>query len=766
MIKSVATEFGNALKKEVHSLRCALDTESQKWGEAFDGHKQDLEKKISDIEAELPDISDIHERLNTVFVKYGDIQSALDSLPETVSPAQFGEMITDQKKFISHIEEQLGIVVSQSESMEQGLKAVCDQWAEDLKAQLEPQIGEIKSVIDSWPEYMTHELAVGHFRDVNRNLEQLHQEDKVLQETITELQAELALLGEEKQTLLGNVNDIRDQIASTPRYAEHDATVKRLQALDSEIAELNAQVHQKLEQSSDSLTKKLAAVEKELGADYEVDSDALAKELISHTDFSESIQSPLKQQISEFCEGQSERLKSLTLEHFNKAMENTKQLTEAYLSNIKPPEDGANGRDGLGIEAPLWESDRIYREGSVVTAHFGQYFEATKDTITAPGESEDWKRLGMGGWRWRGTKPDQTTLKEGDFYIDGGSLFMKIAGKPRMIVQRGLNGKNGLDGKDGKNGKNGADAPTVVEIKNVDSSILFAFSNGDVFEVELDLLRKMQKLQTIVEQTFTPPDDEAIALRWYRELWRNDRKYSKGDIVKFSGGFHLAVADPIVGSMESDQWIRFSSSPSEFTSGATTSNAKIDARVKAILDTALPAALSGVEIGGRVELLEEIDRELSAIAQTDLSMPLESGQLTFRVVTTALTTGIKPAIQFMDENGNAISDSEFRYLKTLEYDDKREHSDSVGTHGIISSEYPLLADAPLFGKIILDRMQNGNLIVEAEFRGYASVSGSIKQITERTSGIISNKSIGHLRYYNLTEVGTMRLIGNLTRINY
>lgn len=117
------------------------------------------------------------------------------------------------------------------------------------------------------------------------------------------------------------------------------------------------------------------------------------------------------------------------------------ELTQnkAFLDAVTPPaatpgEPGEPGQDGAGIDAPAHVAGKVYREGVTVTAHLGQFYRAKTDTAAMPGDSEDWQRLGTGGFRWCGLKP--ASLNDGDVYIDGGSLFCTVKGKGVMWVQR------------------------------------------------------------------------------------------------------------------------------------------------------------------------------------------------------------------------------------------------------------------------------------------------------------------------------------------
>lgn len=97
---------------------------------------------------------------------------------------------------------------------------------------------------------------------------------------------------------------------------------------------------------------------------------------------------------------------------------------------------GRDGLDGVGLLAPTHEVNKVYREGSLVTAFIGQFFRAKVDTAAAPGDSDDWERVGTAGFRWRGLKPDEKSLKLGDIFVDNGSLFGFLGTKASMMVQR------------------------------------------------------------------------------------------------------------------------------------------------------------------------------------------------------------------------------------------------------------------------------------------------------------------------------------------
>lgn len=146
----------------------------------------------------------------------------------------------------------------------------------------------------------------------------------------------------------------------------------------------------------------------------------------------------------------------------------------------EPGKDGVSvkGEPGEGINSPVW-APGIYREHSIVTAHLGRYYRAIKDTVSVPGESEDWERLGTAGFRLCGVKDPDKQYEEGDIYIDNGTSFLFTGGKGRMLAKRGTDGKDGRDGKDGING---------VGIKDVvvdGAAFVMMMDDGGTFAVDM-----------------------------------------------------------------------------------------------------------------------------------------------------------------------------------------------------------------------------------------------------------------------------------------
>lgn len=132
--------------------------------------------------------------------------------------------------------------------------------------------------------------------------------------------------------------------------------------------------------------------------------------------------------------------------------------------------DGQDGKDGVGIMAPIWEPG-VYRKGAVVTFAQGKFYRAAQDTAEQPGSCSDWERVGTAGTEFKGVRKDGVTYEIGDEVIDNGSLFRHDGRKFRMICQRG---------KSGEPGEDGADAPHITALAYVDDQLEVVLSNGKV----------------------------------------------------------------------------------------------------------------------------------------------------------------------------------------------------------------------------------------------------------------------------------------------
>ena len=174
------------------------------------------------------------------------------------------------------------------------------------------------------------------------------------------------------------------------------------------------------------------------------------------------------------------------------------KLDDAFTDSLRgepgvPGQPGEPGADGAGILAPQHVPGQVYRADSLVTAYLGQYYRAKVDTVAMPGDSDDWERVGLAGMRWRGLKPDEATLKHGDIYIDGGSLFGFFGEKASMLVQRPK------------------PAPSITKFSLNDGTLQIVLTNGAEFAVRLpepvnviknveNLTRRIMQLESALDQ--------------------------------------------------------------------------------------------------------------------------------------------------------------------------------------------------------------------------------------------------------------------------
>ncbi|MCE2725140.1 MAG: collagen-like protein [Betaproteobacteria bacterium] len=80
--------------------------------------------------------------------------------------------------------------------------------------------------------------------------------------------------------------------------------------------------------------------------------------------------------------------------------------------------EGKAGPAGIGHDAPVWLRKTVYREGTVVQHYVGQVFKALRDSVGEPGVSDDWERVGAGGFRITGAYDAARKYLVGDLYTD------------------------------------------------------------------------------------------------------------------------------------------------------------------------------------------------------------------------------------------------------------------------------------------------------------------------------------------------------------
>ena len=289
-------------------------------------------------------------------------------------------------------------------------------------------------------------------------------------------------------------------------------------------------------------------------------------------------------------------------------------------------EPGSTGVPGAGITSKLFIDGEIYRKDDIVQAHIGQFFQALKDTSQTPGDSDHWQRLGECGFRFLGPKPkDESTLKSGDWFIDGGSLFMHFKGETRMIIKRPKDADNLQVAKHTAKNKQFIETVAGDCIKNADffkslssqmensvftkhtvksdhfinalaeqcvkqehfykqfmtefpelvnsvdvkgHSIYLTLFNEQLVEIDLkafafDLASEIvESIKKNLLESSAPPDIESIPVKFYRGRWDQSKQYQQGDIVKSESTVWLAKTDPTAGNLgDPEQWEKLFSSP-------------------------------------------------------------------------------------------------------------------------------------------------------------------------------------------------------------
>lgn len=167
---------------------------------------------------------------------------------------------------------------------------------------------------------------------------------------------------------------------------------------------------------------------------------------------------------------------------------------QAFVTTLVGPpgtdgERGEAGADGAGLTTPMHVVGKVYREGTSVMAYLGQYFRAKCDTAGVPGDSEDWERIGTAGFRWRGLKPEEKSLSQGDIFIDDGSMFAVFDDVPKMVVQRPK------------------PAPRVTSATVRDHKLVIKMSNGEEVSCALPEVRDPSKALEEVQAKMAELDE-------------------------------------------------------------------------------------------------------------------------------------------------------------------------------------------------------------------------------------------------------------------
>ena len=231
---------------------------------------------------------------------------------------------------------------------------------------------------------------------------------------------------------------------------------------------------------------------------------------------------------------------------------------------------GEKGADGVGVEASVYVPG-VYREGSLVQAHFGQFYKALRDTSQGV-DSDDWQRVGTSGFRICGGFEADRMYKSGDLFVKDFGLFLSDGEQNRLIAGRGAQGqkgkqgpagKDGVDGQDGADGRDGSQIE-ALEINNTNLVAVFKSAEGDLETHSVDLSpildatveitksfneAKSADIAEAVNEQFKGlwatvqehlSDKQATPIRFYRGLFSSSVSYQPGDLVNFSQSLYVA----------------------------------------------------------------------------------------------------------------------------------------------------------------------------------------------------------------------------------
>jgi hypothetical protein len=238
------------------------------------------------------------------------------------------------------------------------------------------------------------------------------------------------------------------------------------------------------------------------------------------------------------------------------------ELVKSYSDLItgKAGERGEKGSDGLGLEVKTWSPD-VYREGTYVTHHIGQFFKAVKDTASEPGSDDAWIRIGKSGFRHCGSFDADCQYQDGDTYIKNYGWFVVLNGEHKLIAGRGEKGLKGERGENGLPGVAGTDGADIVafETKGLAAVLITKDPKGKLSDFSIDFAPAIEKqLELIRQDTINhfedhikslmdvaifdhDTDPDATPLRFFRGMWYSDVNFNAGDVVIYAGKLYVAV---------------------------------------------------------------------------------------------------------------------------------------------------------------------------------------------------------------------------------
>jgi hypothetical protein len=151
---------------------------------------------------------------------------------------------------------------------------------------------------------------------------------------------------------------------------------------------------------------------------------------------------------------------------------------DAFIGKVRGAA-GRDGMDGAGINAPQWEADKVYREGSYVVANLGQHFMAKQDTASSTDDDTHWQRIGSWGFRHRGAFDKDASYRDGDLFVKDWGTFCLVRGTPVLLAGRGALGKAGDKGDKGDKGTDGKDGGTIVAAQVQGFKLVLVQQNAD-----------------------------------------------------------------------------------------------------------------------------------------------------------------------------------------------------------------------------------------------------------------------------------------------
>jgi hypothetical protein len=157
---------------------------------------------------------------------------------------------------------------------------------------------------------------------------------------------------------------------------------------------------------------------------------------------------------------------------------------------------GEHGKDGAGIDAPVWIEGEVYRQGTTVIANLGQHFRALRDTATTTDDGAHWQRVGTYGFRHRGAYKADACYVEGDLFVKDFGTFCIVRGAPVLLAGRGAKGERGAPGARGDPGECGTDGATIIgaQVQGFKLVLVQQSAGGAIDHIEADFTPAFNEL--------------------------------------------------------------------------------------------------------------------------------------------------------------------------------------------------------------------------------------------------------------------------------